>query len=74
MVEVQKGIKLPPPSKGGPPFVYPWLTMKIGESFLFPIALSRGSASATATNAGKRYGRKFAVRKTDDGYRCWRIS
>lgn len=46
---------------------YPWLTLKIGESFFFP----RGTikASQKAWKAGKRVKRKFSVEFLEDQLR-----
>jgi hypothetical protein len=58
----------------GRPPKYPWATMKIGDSFLFPDHLKSQSCYNIAKYGGLRNGVKFSVRKTDEGYRCWRIA
>lgn len=77
-IKVQRGVKMPPyqpvGTKGsGRRSFYPWLEMKIGDSFLFPEKVGRAS-HATAIVASNRHGRTFKVRKTPEGYRCWRIA
>ena len=53
---------------------YPWLELDIGQSFLFPKFISDGGVSSAVVYASKAYGLKFTVRKTPEGYRCWRIA
>lgn len=74
-ISVEAGIKLPPkPKAPGRKTIYPFKTMKVRESFLFP----EGTPSATAYAAGAYWTRKtdreFTVRKTEEGFRCWRVS
>ena len=46
--------------------------MKIGQSFVLPVREpSRGYAAINAY--GRRHGLKFKVRKTKEGFRCWRV-
>lgn len=72
MIVIQKGIA--PPAYGG--FrgrKYPFNDMEPGDSFLingFPVERVKMAAYAYA----KKHSHKFAVRKTDEGYRCWRIA
>lgn len=76
-IRVQKNIPMPvikPRGLAGTNKAkYPWLTMAIGDSFLFPASLGRASHAAVI-QASKSTSRKFKVCKTDDGYRCWRIA
>jgi len=53
---------------------YPWETMEVGDSFLVPEDVAIDSARSGATIAGRKHNRKFSIRKTDNGYRCWRIA
>lgn len=58
-----------PPRSGGK---YPFSEMKPGESFLVS-----GDYRITANAAylyGKLNNQKFSVRKTPEGWRCWRIA
>jgi hypothetical protein len=53
---------------------YPWQSMKVGDSFLFPGGTNPQSCYNISKYAGLRTGHKFAARKTPEGYRCWRIA
>ncbi len=52
---------------------YPFWDMDVGDSFLID-----GNEVQSVRNAshmcGKRNEMKFTVRKTAEGYRCWRIA
>lgn len=71
-VPAESGIPLPRPKQRKPRTVYPWLTMQIGDSFLY--LGNRKTGSAVASKAGARHGRTFATRFTDDGLRIWRTA
>lgn len=64
-------VPMPRPKQWVTRNVYPWLKLDIGESFLY--SGNRKTGSAVASKAGKRHGRKFATRFTQDGLRIWRI-
>jgi hypothetical protein len=72
-IRVDRSIPMPPNRKNS---IYPWDGMKIGDSFLFPSDAknSRQGYHNIAKYAGMRRGWSFSVRKTDDGYRCWRVA
>jgi hypothetical protein len=70
-ITIEHGIPVPEPQP--PRRLYPWLELGLGDSFLFPPAAGK-SAVASAFKAGERHGRKFVVRKTADGWRCWRLA
>jgi len=79
VISIEKGIPMPPAKgrgvAGGRPEIYPWNKMKIGDSFLFPALRDHRSAYSAAYQATKNsQGKKFQVRKTSDGYRCWRVA
>lgn len=69
-VKIEKGIPIPGKCVGGHP-EYPWLEMKVGDSFLHR-SDKPSSVSGQASMAGNRYRRKFCTRKTTKGYRIWR--
>ena len=71
-IKIQKNIAMPKNRTGRPK--YPWKELKIGESFLFPEGLSNGGMHSNAQATGRRINRKFSIRKTPEGYRCWRIA
>ena len=61
---------VPIPNKGRPK-MYPWLVMELGDSFEFPKHVTY--PDKLAYNAGRRYGRKFSVRKVNGSFFCWRV-
>lgn len=56
-ITAESGIEIPKRQSKG---IYPWLDMNIGDSFVFPYNLN--TAYTMASNAGKKYDRKFSVR------------
>lgn len=73
-ITVEKNFPMPEAKHGGKK-LYPWDTMDVGDSFAFPRGTKATSARGQAHSAGKRYGRKFAVRVMPDGtYHCWRTA
>lgn len=71
--KIEKGIALPESSaRRGTPPKYPWRTMEVGDSFLFP--REKKSPHSQAHQSSIIYApRKFIARLTPDGVRCWRI-
>ena len=55
--------------------IYPWATMKVGDSFLVPATASgKKPVVPHVSSAGKRYQGKFSARRLSDGsVRVWRI-
>lgn len=55
---------------------YPFGRMAPGESFLLNQSHNPIAVRSSAVSYGLRVtpNRKFIVRKTDEGYRCWRVS
>lgn len=68
MHNVEKGVPMPPPTKG----IYPFGSMEVGDSF--EAKATRGAVSAAASDYGKRHGLKFSVRQIDGTIRVWRIA
>ena len=62
-----------PPAKPGKPAKYPWLELKIGESFevLGPACKSVGSQ---ASHMGSYHGIRFVTRRIPGGIRVWRVA
>lgn len=68
-VKAESGIELPPRQRGRPP-VYPWETMKVGESFL----ARRPSVASGLDHYRKKYAPKqFVSRMIDGKCRIWRV-
>jgi hypothetical protein len=61
-----------PMRKAGDRSKYPWVIMKIGESFFVADKPIEGM-SARAVHAAKRFGRKYTCRSENGGVRIWRI-
>jgi hypothetical protein len=76
MIRIQKNVPLPSTKSrgrnGGRPFKYPWSQMEVGDSFLVPDGVGR--AAHTLVMSASSLARRFVARKTDEGYRCWRVS
>ncbi len=53
---------------------YPWREMQIGDSFLVGHQVKGSTIRSGASIAGRKHGREFAVRRTPEGLRCWRIA
>ena len=65
MIKIESGI--PMPAK------FPFAEMKVGDSFLIPAGVNKGTVAVYANRYAKKTGTKFTTRKTPEGYRCWRI-
>jgi len=59
--------KIPLPRK------YPFDEMEVGDSFELPTNWKRTTVAVAALRYGKVTGTKFSIRKTPEGFRCWRI-
>lgn len=55
------------------PVQYVFGQMKVGDSFLVPAHIKREAVAVSAMRYGNKHGMKFTVRKTSEGYRCWRV-
>lgn len=53
--------------------IYPWREMEVGDSFLVPTDTKSASLRVIASRNGRELGRTFSVRKTPEGFRCWRV-
>lgn len=65
MIVIEKGI--PIPNK------FPFKDMEVGDSFLIPAGVARSTAQTAAIRYGKPLGKRFTIRKTPEGDRCWRV-
>jgi hypothetical protein len=73
MIEIEKGIPIPPQRPWGHETIYPWRTMEIGDSF-FISGKPMKQAGSLAAKAAARTGQKFTLRTVDGGVRVWRIA
>jgi len=68
MIKIEKGI----PFKSNENDL-PFEKMKVGDSFLVPNNILYTTVRVRANQYSKNKKTKFSVKKTPDGYRCWRI-
>lgn len=75
-IAIRKGVPLPRRNGGGRGNAkYPWHEMEVGDSFVFPAGVTRGTNYRAAFAANERYApKKFATRSTPEGFCCWRIA
>ena len=78
---VEEGIPLIDNGSGRPRggSKYPFASMEVGQSFLFPCNLAqdskaRGRIANAACNAQKMTTARFSIRKFEGGLRIWRIA
>jgi len=62
--KIEKDVPVPTRCRRG---IYPFAKMEIGDSFFTE------KGTSCATHFGKKYNKKFIVRKEKDGFRIWRI-
>ncbi len=66
MVKIEKNVPIPQK--------WPLEDMNVGDSFEVPDTVKRTTVTVYAARYGKKTGKKFTIRKTQDGkLRCWRI-
>lgn len=73
---IEKGVPLPIHWGRGAPAKYPFNSMEVGDSFFVAGGTRERNALRTAASwAGKRATprKRYAIRKVDGGYRCWRV-
>lgn len=73
-IKIEKSIPMPPAGGKNGLAKYPWKSMAVGDSFLFPAGVSHQAASSNITSAQKRTGFQFSYRSTSEGIRCWRVA
>ena len=56
------------------PGKYPFAQMQVGDSFLVPQDVKRQTVNVAALRYGRTSGKRFTVRMTPEGYRCWRTA
>lgn len=80
MLKIDKNIAVP--SSLARTSVYPFGSMNIGDSFLLQedvpgrsgLPVNEAKLRGASWRYGDKHGKKFTVRKTPDGIRCWRIA
>lgn len=70
-IEIDPGLPIPPDRGPGSRSKYPWIHLRIGDSFFVPKTTIEKMA-ANANKAAKRFGRRFTCRTMDGGVRVWR--
>lgn len=73
-IAIEKEIEMPATERKLTPrkSKYPFAEMELNDSFFLPDRVAK-SFTPTVYAAGKRLGRKFAVRSVDGGVRVWRV-
>jgi hypothetical protein len=64
-IKIESGI--PMPAK------FPFADMRVNDSFLLLGNTKRATVAVAAARYAKKTNKKFTVRQTPEGYRCWRI-
>lgn len=70
-MNIEKNI--PIPAKILKPYLYPFEDMEVGDSFRVS-SEKAGSVRSSSLSFGVKNSMKFAVRKHEEAYRCWRIA
>lgn len=68
MIEIDKGVPLPPRSRANVRRIYPWREMEIGDSFFVP-GKTANQMSPSCGRVGRELNAKFAVRQEANGVR-----
>ncbi len=69
MYKIEKNV---PPPKAVRKRKWPFSELEVGDSTLI-LQEERNAAAKAACWYGKRSGKRFALRKVDDGVRIWRV-
>jgi hypothetical protein len=67
---IEKGIPVPPETRGIKPTMYPWAQMEVGDSFFLP---GRKAHPGFTSKPCKATRHKFTSRKVNGGFRTWRV-
>ena len=70
-IKIDKGISMP--KFNGDKGRFPFEKMEIGDSFLFPKETEKYSVHSMTYTAGRKLNKKFSIRNTAEGFRCWRV-
>jgi len=73
-IKIEKNVPMPKRKLGNPRTSrYPWDTMEVGDSFVFPNKVKRTTAMSLSYRTGKITGKRFAIRSVNEGIRVWRL-
>ena len=72
-IQIDKNVPLPKKANGRLDHKYPFRQMKVGDSFLYPEGVSPTAAYHVARYHSLKMQVQFTVRKTPEGFRCWRV-
>lgn len=68
---IETGVPMPPQNVRR----YPWDTMNVSDSFVFPDNLLPENAYKRVSQANDRYApKRFTARKMNGEVRCWRVA
>lgn len=74
-IKIEKNVPLPKRKLGNPRASrYPWDSMEVGDSFVFPTKVKRTTAMSLSYRTGKITGKRFAIRSVNEGIRVWRLN
>lgn len=71
MFKIEKNVPRPHYNAHGK---YPFKDMEVGDSFLINDNTKYQAVGNAASVFGKIHKRKFSIRKTPEGHRCWRVA
>lgn len=83
LIRVDSGVPLPGRNRGsGPASLYPWASMKVGDSFVWPDkgnpTVAQKRAGAATSMRARKYGEKYATRCVEENgvriVRVWRVA
>lgn len=73
-IEIEKGVPIPDEATGLRE-KYPFKKMEVGDSFLVPAGISKGSSLAITGYPNRVYApKRFASQMTPEGRRVWRVA
>ena len=71
-IKIERNVPIPKNNSGGTPYKYPWVELKVGDSFLAP-NITVNVIGGSKRPAEKKTGFKFVCRTVNGGVRVWRI-
>lgn len=70
MINIDRGVPIPPPLIMGRQPKYPWRQMQVGDSFF--VAKKKARFTSTISRMKKKSGMQFIARPEGEGTRVWR--